>query len=473
VSARRLRVGVLAALLVLLAGFFGNTAPASAAGPATRTDVINYFRSISGNSTLSGQQDGPSSAPNTWQQKVHDITGVYPGVWGGDFAFEQTDINARPAVIAQAKAVWAAGSIPALVWHACPPTVATTCHWDYGTGAIESKLTDAQWTSLITNGSALNTAWKKRLDEAVPFLQDLLRSGVPVLFRPIHEMNEGWSWWGGRPGANGSRRLYQITKDYYDSLGLTNLVWVWNVKDITGGAAHLADYWPGASYVDLATLDIWSNRQPTQEYYNAMLAIAGDKPIGMAENGTVPTPETLRAQPRWTYFSIWIGWLTDPAWNPDQNEIKRTYYDGRVLNRGEISIGGSGPVAGKIRGVASGKCADVAGASPVNGTAVQLYTCDSNGTAQAWTMSSDGTVRALAKCLDVTGGVAADGTKVQIWDCTTGNPNQQWRYNAATQTLTNPATGRCLDATGQGTADGTRLQIWSCNGHSNQRWTVP
>jgi mannan endo-1,4-beta-mannosidase len=458
-------------IVVLVLGFMGVPQAASA---ASRTDLLTYFQTISGKSTLSGQQDGPSSAPNTWQQKVHDITGVYPGVWGGDFAFEQTDINARPAVIAQAKAVWAAGSIPALVWHACPPTVGPACHWDYGDGAIESKLTDTQWTSLITDGSDLNTKWKRRLDEAVPYLQDLKNNGVPVLFRPIHEMNEGWSWWGGRPGANGSRRLYQITKDYYDALGLTNLVWVWNVKDIAGGAAHLADYWPGASYVDLATLDIWSNKQPTNEYYQAMLNVSGGKPIGMAENGTVPTPETLVAQPRWTYFSVWIGWLTDPAWNPDQNQIKRTYYDPRILNRGEITLTPASPSsAGKIKGVASGRCVDVPAANSANGTAVQLYTCDANGNAQAWTRSSDGTLRALGKCLDVAGGVNADGTAVQIWDCTAGNAHQQWQYNATAQTLVNPATGRCLDAVGQGTADGTRLQIWTCTGNANQRWTIP
>lgn len=55
-----------------------------------------------------------------------------------------------------------------------------------------------------------------------------------------------------------------------------------------------------------------------------------------------------------------------------------------------------------IRGLA-GKCVDVAGANPANGTAVQLYDC--NGTAaQQWTVGSDGTIRALGKCLDVTGG---------------------------------------------------------------------
>ncbi|MEV4177522.1 RICIN domain-containing protein [Nonomuraea sp. NPDC049709] len=149
---------------------------------------------------------------------------------------------------------------------------------------------------------------------------------------------------------------------------------------------------------------------------------------------------------------------------------------GRLLRAARAQPGrvhrGRGSRTGKIRGI-GGKCVDVAGADPANGTQVQLYTCDADGTAQAWTVGADGTLRALGKCLDVAGGGNADGTKVQIWDCTGGNPNQQWRHDGATQRLVNPATGRCLDATGQSSAGGTPLQIWTCTTNANQKWTLP
>lgn len=74
-----------------------------------------------------------------------------------------------------------------------------------------------------------------------------------------------------------------------------------------------------------------------------------------------------------------------------------------------------------IRGLA-GKCVDVAGANPANGTAVQLYDC--NGTAaQQWTVGSDGTIRALGKCLDVTGGGTADGTGSSSTTATAPGPS--------------------------------------------------
>jgi glycosyl hydrolase family 26 len=119
---------------------------------------------------------------------------------------------------------------------------------------------------------------------------------VPVLWRPIHEMNDGWSWWGGRPGANGSRKLYQIEHDYLAGLGLTNLVWVWNVKDVSMGS--IADYWPGASYVDVASLDVWAKYEPSTADYQALLSVAGGKPIALAEVGRTPSPALMNAQPR-------------------------------------------------------------------------------------------------------------------------------------------------------------------------------
>ncbi|GIH28992.1 chitinase [Acrocarpospora phusangensis] len=122
---------------------------------------------------------------------------------------------------------------------------------------------------------------------------------------------------------------------------------------------------------------------------------------------------------------------------------------------------------GQITGY-GGKCVDVAGANPANGTQVQLYTCNGT-TAQSWTTGTDGTIRALGKCLDVNAASSANGTKVQIWDCN-GTAAQTWTAQADG---TLRALGKCLDATGPSSADGTPLQIWDCFASANQRWTLP
>jgi hypothetical protein len=132
------------------------------------------------------------------------------------------------------------------------------------------------------------------------------------------------------------------------------------------------------------------------------------------------------------------------------------------------SGGGSG-ATGPITGI-GGKCVDVAGANPANGTAVQLYDCNGSG-AQRWTVGADGTIRALGKCLDVSASSTANGAKVQLYDCN-GTGAQKWTYTAA-RDLVNPQANKCLDATGASSANGTRLQIWDCTGGANQKWTVP
>ncbi|WP_020518860.1 glycoside hydrolase family 16 protein [Catelliglobosispora koreensis] len=130
---------------------------------------------------------------------------------------------------------------------------------------------------------------------------------------------------------------------------------------------------------------------------------------------------------------------------------------------------GGGGATGQITGF-GGKCVDVAGANPANGTQVQLWDC--NGTnAQRWTVGTDGTIRALGKCLDVSGGSTANGARVQLWDCN-GTGAQRWTYTAA-RDLVNPQANKCLDATGVSSANGTPLQLWTCGGGANQKWTLP
>ncbi|WP_245966870.1 lectin [Sphaerisporangium album] len=130
--------------------------------------------------------------------------------------------------------------------------------------------------------------------------------------------------------------------------------------------------------------------------------------------------------------------------------------------------GSSGTPQNAIKGVASGRCLDVNGASQANGAQVLIWDC--NGQAnQQWTSTASSELRVYGgKCLDVNGGGTADGTPVIIWDCN-GQNNQKWRLNAD-GTITAVGANKCLDVSGAGTANGTTVQIWSCNGGANQRW---
>ncbi|MCM3522185.1 glycoside hydrolase family 26 protein [Curtobacterium sp. P97] len=326
-----LTAGLVVALGATMAVATPAAPDAEAFSAANKATVLNYLGSIKGQKIVSGQHNKePAGQPNQYTQRVKDITGVYPGLWGGDFLFNSADVANRQRIIDQAKTEWKNGALVSLTWHVCPPTVGSSCSFD----DVKSDLSDAQWSQLVTNGTALNTAWKKRLDEIVPYLQQLKDAGVPAIFRPIHEMNEQWAWWGGRPGSNGSARLYQITHDYLvGTKGMTNLVWAWNVQDNPAGG--FSNYYPGTGYVDVVTLDAWYKAFPSAGEYQSLRSIAAGKPIALAEVGTLPTAANLSAQPEWAWFMEWSEQLEG---SNSPQAIKDTYYNPRVLHQGDLTI---------------------------------------------------------------------------------------------------------------------------------------
>ncbi|MFE0455216.1 ThuA domain-containing protein [Streptomyces sp. NPDC058914] len=166
---------------------------------------------------------------------------------------------------------------------------------------------------------------------------------------------------------------------------------------------------------------------------------------------------------------------TDPARSLRQGHIGiQNHGDGDDVSFRNIRIkqdGGQqpGPRSGEVKGV-NGKCLDVDNAQTADGTKVQIWTC--NGTAaQRWTVSADGTLRALGKCLDVSGGGSADGTKIQLWTCN-GTGAQVWAAQSD-GTVRNPQSGKCLDASGGTWNDGTAVHLWTCHANTNQKWTLP
>jgi mannan endo-1,4-beta-mannosidase len=306
----------------------------------TRFKSLNYLYSISGNHIIAGQHNDQKDGTGvtTYTNKVQAITGKYPALWSGDFLFHG-DAQLRWDVTYEAERQWNAGAVINLMWHACPPTQGAVCQWD---GGLLSHLSDAEWNELITNGTPLNNTWKQRIDEIAVFLQYLEDKGVEVLWRPLHEMNQGSFWWGGRIGASGSRRLYQITRDYMENTkGLTNLIWVWDVQDLS---TNYSDYNPGANYWDVGALDVYGDGFTNTSYYNALVGQAGSKPIAIGECAGLPGANIFTSQPRWTFFMNWAYTLQQN--NTDQY-IKDVYADSHVLTRDEMpgwnSVGGTVP----------------------------------------------------------------------------------------------------------------------------------
>ncbi len=313
--------------IFLVTSLFLQLASAHHLNERAPSKVLTFLDSISGKATVCGIHNDRKSDtdPLQWTKEIYKKTGELPGLWGGDFSYDNR-IYGRDDVIAEAKNQWAQGALVTLMWHACPPTMTEPVQWD----DLHIDLTDDQWNELITDSTNLNNIWKSQMDVIAVYLQDLEDSGVEVLWRPLHEMNQANFWWGGRPGPNGTSRLYQITYDYLTNVkGLANLIWVWNIQDLDW---TFPEYNPGDEYFDILALDMYSMGYTTQ-LYNAIVDLSGGKPIAIGECQFLPTPTKLQEQPLWTYFMGWSKLVFDKQ---NDAELQNVYYSPYTLKLSEM-----------------------------------------------------------------------------------------------------------------------------------------
>jgi len=310
--------------------------------------ALKFLESISGHETVAGEHNAePNSEPTRSTDSIYAITGKYPALWSGDFLYQAVNIGNRWTMVYEAKTEWNKGALVQLMWHACPPTCGEPCSWGGSCGVL-SRLSDAQWDSLVTDGTTLNNNWKKELDGLVPYLQYLKNNGVEVLFRPLHEMNQGAFWWGGRPGPLGSAKLYQITHDYLvKTKGLTNLIWEWDLQDFPTLITDVNNYDPGSNYWDVLALDVYGSDglMYTGYKYDIIANKAANKPIAIGECAQLPTASILQQEPKWTFF---MGWATDVFSHNTPAQIRDLYDAGNVLTLDRMPGWGTSGVRGQI-----------------------------------------------------------------------------------------------------------------------------
>jgi mannan endo-1,4-beta-mannosidase len=269
--------------------------PAQASSP----QMLAFLRGISGTRTLLGiHNDLKAGGPAYHSDRMRACIGGHPALWSCDFLFDARR-DRRGDMIREAERQWRAGAVVNLMFHAAPPGMDEPCDWE---GGVLSRLSDREWDDLVGEGGRLHGLWKARLDTLVPYLAWLRDRGVQALFRPLHEMNQEKFWWGGRPGPDGSPRLWRLTRDYLlREKGIDNLVWTWDVQDLR---FDWEGYAPGADAYDVLAVDMYQMGF-TAELYRRALELAGGKPMGLGEVARFPDPRTLAAQPAWAFVMGW------------------------------------------------------------------------------------------------------------------------------------------------------------------------
>jgi mannan endo-1,4-beta-mannosidase len=283
--------------------------------------LLAFIYSIKGKYIISGQHNFNHQL-NLYSDSSYALTGKYPALWGSDFILSGTN-DLGQNIVNEAIKKSQQGYIVTLMWHQGRPIDEPPYGWKE---SVQGKLTDAQWNELITPGTALNKKWLTQIDKIAGYLKQLQDAHVPVLWRPYHEMNGVWFWWGNKKGENGITKLWKMMYDRYTNYHhLNNLIWIWGangIRDIPLDEAYsYKDYYPGADYVDVLGADVY-HFDYEQKDYNELLQLAHGKLIALTEVGELPKPEILVAQPEWAWFMIWTNFL----WSDNTPErVKQIY----------------------------------------------------------------------------------------------------------------------------------------------------
>ncbi len=302
------------------------------ATPAAK-ELLSYLYSISGKNIIAGQHN-PVGRRDMFPDRVKELTGKLPAVWGSDFIAYYREGNAEQ-LVRDAREKFREGCIITLMWHAGRPMDDPPFGWKE---SVQAKLTDAEWRELTTPGTALNAQWIRQVDTVASYLADLKALGVPVLWRPYHESNGVWFWWGNRKGADGSAKLYRMMYDRFVNVHhLDNLIWVWDAnapRRLFNDQAYAYDeYFPGLDEVDVLAADVY-HYDFRQSHHDELVDLGGGKLIALGEVGEVPAPEILKSQPLWTWFMIWANFVTTHN-TPDQ--VKRLYDNPGTLSLGDVA----------------------------------------------------------------------------------------------------------------------------------------
>ncbi|HYF69431.1 MAG TPA: glycosyl hydrolase [Ohtaekwangia sp.] len=225
------------------------------ASEKTVTLYENLKKIQNGHSFLFGQEffnsfrfnSGSAHGDKTYSDS-HAVTGAHPAVLGSDFHYYIDKSETERTYHTEAvKWAYQQGYAITFDWHIS--AMGTT---SYESGAATTDLVN----NIVGDESSEERAWLLgELDKVIDIINnDLVVDGerIPIVFRPWHEMNGGWFWWGSsETSALNYKLLYQLTVDYIRERTNT-VLFCWSPNTPTN-----FDYYPGDDYVDVLGLDIY------------------------------------------------------------------------------------------------------------------------------------------------------------------------------------------------------------------------
>lgn len=179
-----------------------------------------------------------------------EITGQHPAFYESDFMWFDNDSLRQPDIDAMRKA-YERGAVVGYCWHLRGMNSASF----YSKNGNEFTADKNLVKNIVAGGNRDQNAaldwFYTKLDTLV--IQTIKELGFPLTFRPFHEMNGGWFWWG-KDNCTPDEyiQLFRMTVDYMRKNGVRNVLYVWSPD-----TKLTMEYYPGDEYVDILGLDIY------------------------------------------------------------------------------------------------------------------------------------------------------------------------------------------------------------------------
>jgi hypothetical protein len=196
---------------------------------------------------------------------IHDVTGDYPAVYGWELGRLELDwphnLDSVPfdRMRSMIKDGYERGGVITISWHLNNPLTGKTA-WEPAPGTVAS----------ILPGGAKNELYKSWLDKVAAFMLSLKGNKgelIPVIFRPFHELNGSWFWWGkNNCTADELKQAYRFTESYLrDQKHVHNLLYAYNTDRFQSKEEYLERY-PGDEWVDIIGFDIYQRGKDNEAF---------------------------------------------------------------------------------------------------------------------------------------------------------------------------------------------------------------
>ena len=282
--------------------------------------LYDYICDTYGKAILSGQQESTWMGSEQYEfDYIFDKTGKYPAIRGLDYMNDDfSGVNRR------AKEWHKRGGIVTICWH---------CGCDFSGSWDECMKTEiSDWDASLTEGTPEYDILIEGMDKAAEALAELRDQGIPVLWRPFHELDGGWFWWS-KGGAENFKKLWTLMYDRFTNhWELDNLIWV---LGYSGNGRDYDKWYPGDGSVDIVGADSYTDGANALLYKKVKLTADDTMPICFHECGRIPTAEQLqKGKADWVWFMTWhTEYITG---HNDVGDLKKIYNDEYVITLDEL-----------------------------------------------------------------------------------------------------------------------------------------